>query len=327
MRAPAPKLWIDRWNAFWFPTTSTLPLAICRIVAVAAQLFWFFPPLERHLNLIQKNSAFIEPQLFIMLLTALVPRDVLFTAPTLTALWWITAAAGVAALVGLFTRTSLFIFALGVWIFVAHLYSYSGVHHEAALYAILLVCLAFSPVGERLSVDALIRRWRGRATPADATVDTAMWALRLAHVLLALTYFSTGMTKVIDGGLAWMNGYTLQTYLFRDAVPRGFPLGVWLAHHHGLCVALSIYTVLYEVFFFVSLLIPRTAPLFFINGIGFHAMLYLTAGHDFFPHIVTLTMLLIVTAPAWWRRRRMLREARPAPPRRKVEIPEMARAP
>jgi hypothetical protein len=313
MSAVLPSRWIDRWNAFWFPTTTTLPLAVCRIVAVAAQLFWFFPRLDRHLNLIEKNAAFIEPQLFIMLLTAVVPRNVLFTTSAFTALWWITAAAGVAALVGLFTRTSMFILALGIWIFVAHMYSYSDVHHEAALFAILLVCLAFSPIGERLSIDALIRRRRGRGLPPDATSDTAMWALRLAHVLLAMTYLSTGMTKIIDGGPAWVNGYTLQAYLFRDALPREFPLGVWLAHQHGLCVALSIYTVLYETFFFVSLLVPWTAPLFFINGIVFHAMLYLTAGHDFFPHIVTLTMLLIVTAPGWWRnRRQMLREATPS---------------
>ena len=48
-----------------------------------------------------------------------------------------------------------------------------------------------------------------------------MWPLKLAHVVLAMTYFSTGITKLLAGGLAWMNGYTLQTYVFIDGINRG----------------------------------------------------------------------------------------------------------
>ncbi len=38
---------IALWNAYWFPTTSTLNLAATRIVAVAAEVFWLFPSLGR----------------------------------------------------------------------------------------------------------------------------------------------------------------------------------------------------------------------------------------------------------------------------------------
>ncbi|HUR95618.1 MAG TPA: HTTM domain-containing protein [Gemmatimonadales bacterium] len=293
--------WLTRWNAFWFPTTTTRALGLCRMVAVAAQLFWFFPKLSEHLNLVEKNSAFIQPQALIMALTAVVPRDLLFSETGLRSLYVVTMVAGVLALVGWWTRTALLVLAAGIWIFVAHLYSYGGVHHEAALFSILLVCLACSPSGDSFSLDALIRDRRGDGGPR--VVDTASWALRLAHVLLAMTYFSTGMTKVIDGGPNWINGYTLQGYLFGDAIARGLPLGIWLARQHELCVVLSVYTLLFELFFFVSLLVPWTAPLFFISGIGFHISLYLTGGHDFFPHIVTLVMLLIATVPRWWEER------------------------
>ena len=42
---------IARWNAYWFPTTSTLNLAGARIIAVAAEVFWLFPSLQYQLNL------------------------------------------------------------------------------------------------------------------------------------------------------------------------------------------------------------------------------------------------------------------------------------
>ena len=72
---------------------------------------------------------------------------------------------------GFFTRTSLFVLALGIWIFVSHGYSYADVHHPQALFAIFLMVLPFSPSGDRLSVDALIRRRRagGRAISRTGT--------------------------------------------------------------------------------------------------------------------------------------------------------------
>jgi hypothetical protein len=324
MRGMSLQRWVDRWNAFWFPVSTTRNLAIFRIILVATQLFWFFPPLQEHIALLRKNADFIEPQVFINAITAVVPREVLFTPSGFTALYRVTIAAGVLALVGLFTRTSIFVFTLGVWILVAHLYSYSDVHHEAALFCIVLLALAFAPSGDSLSLDALLRRRRERARGGargdERRVDTATWPLKFAHVLLAMTYFSTGMTKVIDGGPRWLNGYTLQMYILGDAVPRGFRFGIWLAQQHTLCVALSVFTIFFEVFFFLSLVFPRTAPFWFIGGVFFHIGLYEAAGHNFFQHIVLLTALLVCTAPAWWEtwgrkyfRRHRSREGREEP--------------
>ena len=196
--------WVSLWNRYWFPTASPLNLAGARILTVAAQLFWFSPSLKRHIDLAAKNTEFIDPQPIIRLIDALLPRELVFSPGGLTAIYWAMGLAGVLALIGLFTRTSLFVLALGAWFFVSHRYSYADVHHPEALFAIFLMLLPFSPAGERLSVDALLRRRRGR--PAREATDVAMWPLKLLHLLLAMTYFSTGITKLISGGLAWMNG-------------------------------------------------------------------------------------------------------------------------
>jgi hypothetical protein len=304
MSAGLVRRWADRWNAYWFPPTPILHLAICRIVAVAAQLFWFFPNLEEHQNLLVKNPEFLEPQLLIRAISAVVPREVLFTPGAFTVLYWATMAAGVAALVGLFTRTSLFVFALGTWIFVAHLFSYGDRHHTEALFCIFLMLLALAPSGERVSVDALIRRRRHASDASDASgmSEMAIWPLKVVHVLLAMTYFSAGMSKLLHSGPRWLNGYTLQGHTFGDALERGRPLGIWLAQQHDVAVALSVLTILLEVFFFVSLFLPRLAPLFFLGALAFQAGLYLAAGYDFFQHMVLLTLLLFFLYPEWWRR-------------------------
>jgi hypothetical protein len=67
-----------------------------------------------------------------------------------------------------------------------------------------------------------------------------------------------------------------------------------------LAILLSIFTVLFETFFFVSLILPWTAPFFFITGLFFQIGLFVTAGHTFFQHMVLLVLLLFLLAPPWW---------------------------
>jgi vitamin K-dependent gamma-carboxylase-like protein len=300
MKIPMTR-WVERWNAYWFPETSTLYLSISRIVIVATQLFWLSRPLALHLNLIEKNREFIDPQFLMSAVAAVLPSDVFFTRSAFTAFYWVIAVAGFAALIGLFTRTSLLVFALGTWILTAHAYSFGDRHHPEAVFAIVLLALAFAPSGGSLSLDALLRRRGRRSVEGPEIVDTAMWPLKLAHVLLALIYFSTGMSKLVLGGPRWLNGYTLQSHTFWDAINRDIPLGIWLGQQHALAIVLSVFTVLLETFFVVSLLVPRTAPFIFIAAFFFQLGLLLTAGHVFYQHMVLLVLLLLFIRPEWWR--------------------------
>ena len=307
------RAWIDRWNAWWFPPSSTLHLAICRIVAVGTQLLWFYPDLGEHINLLEKNDVFLDPQLLTRILAAVFSRDAFFNPTTFTGLYWATFALGVLALAGLFTRLSLFLFASGTWIFVAHLFSYGDRHHTEALFAIVLMLHAFTPSGERLSRDEMARR-RRKSGGGSETSELAIWPLKLIHVLLGLTYFSAGLAKLVHSGPRWMNGYTLQGHTLADALSRGHPVGVWLAQQHALAVLLSVFTIIFELFFWISLFVPRRwLPPFLLVALMFQVGLYVAAGYDFFQHMVLLVLLLLFLVPDWWQRRWGVREQIAAP--------------
>ena len=274
---------------------------------MSAQLLWFYPNLAEHLNFLRKNDEFVDPQLITRVLAGVFSRDAFFNPTTFTILYWATFAVGVLALVGLCTRLSLFLFATGTWIFVAHLFSYGDRHHTEALFAIFLMVLAFAPSGEQLSVDAVLRR-RRTGSPAPETSELAVWPLKLVLVLLGLTYFSAGMAKMVHSGLRWLNGYTLQGHTLADALSRGYPFGIWLAQQHTLAILLSVFTIVFELFFWVVLLVPRRwAPLFLLGALLFQIGLYATGGYDFFQHMVLLILLLVFLYPEWWQRRTVAR--------------------
>jgi hypothetical protein len=278
-------------------------LAICRIVAVGAQLAWFYPNLDEHTNLLRKNQEFVEPQLITRVLAAVFSRDAFFNPSTFTVLYWATFAFGILALAGLFTRPSLLLFAVGTWIFVAHLFSYGDRHHTEALFAIFLMLLVIAPSGERLSLDAALRRRRTGIAGAE-TSELAVWPLKLTLVLLGLSYLSAGTAKMIQSGLRWMNGYTLQGHVLADALSRGHPAGVWLAQQHTLAVLLSVFTIVFELFFWVALVVPRRwVPGFLLVALMFQVGLWVTGGYDFFQHMVLLGLLLLFLEPSWWQER------------------------
>jgi len=165
---------VQGWQNFWFPESSAYNLAICRIIITASKLIFFFPSLEFHIDLLDGGTKFIEPQIFISLIDALFPADLVFTSQSISIIYWITAIAGLTAVIGLATRASALVFALGNWFFVALRYSYGEEHHSEAILCIFILLLALSPSGKRLSIDALLRRLRTSESDTSANQAIAL---------------------------------------------------------------------------------------------------------------------------------------------------------
>lgn len=281
---------IERWNRWWFPPSDGLDLAICRIVVAGAQLLVFLPFFQsspsEHLALIGRPGGFEHPQWMIRLVATAVPADSSAWPLLVRGAFAIAVGAGLTTLVGLWTRTSAALFAAASWFLVSHDGSYGEIHHPDIVLSLFLLFLALSPSGRRLSLDA-----RQRKTPPGPT-DLAVWPLKLTQVLLAWTYFSNAVAKLAYSGLEWANGYTLQQSLLYSSVQWERPLGLWLARHHDLCVALSIGTIAFELAFPLALFSRRARPILLVWGVGFHVVLYWTMNIAFFQHVVLFAVFV-----------------------------------
>ncbi|MEM8783852.1 MAG: hypothetical protein AAGE65_13490 [Planctomycetota bacterium] len=294
MNAPS----LDRAEgSFFFPLASPLRLAFMRVVAVFCQLVFFYEPLDYQLNKLA-SSGFSDPQWFVRLLTVVLPETTLRTEAFLTGLWWATLAAGVFALVGFKTRGALLLFAVGTMTQVAHVYSYGEHHHPEAAFCVFLLMLAFAPSGRTLSVDAWLRSKRGvgaeQGWGVDAKLTTVMWPLVAIQCFIAIAYFDAFLSKAINGGLHWMNGYTLQTYLLRDGLRWDRPVGVWMAQYRWLGVAFAAGALAFDALFW-TVLLPRfrklrwlwpIVPAFLIAGTAMHVTIYVAQAAPFFQFLV-----------------------------------------
>ncbi|MEM7681959.1 MAG: HTTM domain-containing protein [Planctomycetota bacterium] len=274
---------------FFFPEQSAFRLACARIACVAFAIGWWAShiTLEVQTKLLV-NDAFVNPQWIVGWLSAVTGEAALRNETIVYAMYFGTIAFGVMSLVGLFTRTSTLLFALGAWFQIATVYSYDDYHHPEGLLCVFLLVLPLSPCGRCLSIDAWRKHRAGKAPHwfGDPTPNRdAGWPLRTVWVLLAIMYFDAGASKVIASGPSWVNGYTLQTILFRDGLRWDMPLGVWLAQQpRWLHIILSMGALGLELTFWVILLKPLrwAAPLVLLAAASMHTGIYLTQKAPFF---------------------------------------------
>lgn len=286
---------LKRWNAYWFSPAPLIDLAICRVMVVAFQLIYLLA-MDHHnvfLKLAALPDALYQPLPALRLLVWPLGSDYRPSLEILEAIYRIALAAGALALVGLGTKLSLFVFALGSIFIHGFRYSFGDFHHPDALMMITLLALALSPAGGVLSLDDLWRRVRSSSRRmrhevcniADERSAFARWPLLLVQWMLALIYLSSAVCKLAVSGLDWMNGYTLQYYLFLDGTRYGSDLGIWLSRHHMLAWLLSWLAILFEGTFFLVPLFPRLAWLYLPLGAAIHTGIYMTMRAPFFQFI------------------------------------------
>jgi hypothetical protein len=162
---------------------------------------------------------------------------------------------------------------------------------------ITLWLLALSPSGRVLSLDSYFAT---RETPNRKWLQRksifAAWPLLLVQNLFGLVYLDAALCKLFTGGAAWVNGYTLQYYLYKDASRRGSEFGLWLAQQHMAACVLSWVTILWEGTFFFVLIFPRLVWIYLPVGIGLHIGMAL-AGVATFSQFMVLYAAFI---PLFW---------------------------
>ena len=207
------------WRKYWFRLTPLVYLALFRIIAVGTQLIVVLTEREyspQHFaGLASLPDSMYKPLPVLQLF--LFPFG-LYARPSfelLTIIYWVTAVAGMSALLGLKSRLGLLVFAAGRTFLQAFKYSFGDLHHREALMIITLWILAVSPAGSRTVPGQLFRhpKFFASRVPARKSIF-AGWPLLLVQNLLSLVYLDAAVRKLLMAGADWVNGYTLQYYLY-----------------------------------------------------------------------------------------------------------------
>ncbi len=291
------------WQSYWFQPAPLLNLAICRIIIITFQLYHIIVKndfLGQILERANRPGAKYNPTLIVKLLG--LPFGLNTPPPDwfLISLFWLTIIAGFFSLFGFKTNFSLIVLAIGNLFLQSYVYSFGRFHHPEALMMIGLLILALSPAGRVLSIDDLGERIKLNIKNKNFTTFNlteeqsifARWPVILLWWMFAFVYFSAGFAKLSTGGLDWLNGYTLQTYLLSDALTWNRPLGIWLGQQHTLAVIFSYGAILFEITFFLVLIFPRLVWVYIPMGTAFHTGIYLAQAAPFFQYIAIYSVFI-----------------------------------
>lgn len=300
------------WTSYWFKPAPLGDLAISRIMIIGYQLFHMINQnwIVKFRTLSSLPDALYDPLPILHLLIS--PFGWNFRPPIglLEVIFWLTFTVGVLAFIGFKTKPSLILFALGSAFMHAFTYSHQDYHHPPGIMVIGLTALALSPAGKRFSVDSFLARKSGGVVSPHTSDTFARWPLLLVQWIFAFAYFSAAKSKLVAGGLEWMNGYTLQQCLAMSAMRHNLALGVWFSQHHTLALLLSWITMFFEGTFFLILMLPSLVWLYIPMGVMLHAGMYLTMGANFFQWIALYAVFIpwveVMSTVKCWRKRIIL---------------------
>ena len=162
----------------------------------------------------------------------------------------------ICAAIGLFTRLSTTVVGVGALFLHGIFLSTSAFNHTWYLPVYAMLLLSGIRSQDVWSIDHHLRKiWRSK----EERVTGTGWRRRALLILTVGFYFSAGVSKLQDAGLAWMDGRTLAYFLDRE----DGDLAKFLDDQELLCMLLSIGALVIEVGS-VAALVSRRMSYFFL---------------------------------------------------------------
>jgi hypothetical protein len=235
-----------------------------------------------YLELAAQPAALYRPISFLRLLDRMPPPEVV------AALQALALAAAVLAMVGLLTRFTLPVAWLASLPLVAMTSSLGKVVHNDVLLLLCLVPLLASPAGAAWSLDA-------RQRPGAERGPAFGWPVRTAMVVVAGSYFFSGLAKLLHAGPAWVTSGNLRWVLYAssDTQPAPNPFALFVADRPVLAHLVAAATLAVELGFPLVLWRPRLAWLFVPAVVAMHAGIGLAMHLDYSAMAATVLIVLV----------------------------------
>ena len=218
--------------------------------------------------------------------------ETLLTPAAMNGFKWLFVAALLAATVGAVTPVStkaaavLFLFYQGL------LRSFTHFNHDEMPAAYILLVLAFAPCGDAFSLDSL-RGWR-RALPGGSWVYG--YPILLARLLLAWSYFTSGLIKLRVAGLGYFSPDNLPALAVSNSLDNmhdtQFRAGLWLPAYREYTQPFVALVVLWELLFPLAVWLPRARAVILTAGVLFH-LGTLVLMNIFFPYHLAMYLVFV----------------------------------
>ena len=278
----------DAWNSFFFAAESPTPIALFRIVygvlVIATLLLlhgdwlaWYGPRGWVSISSVRTIERGVPLDLF-----AILPQQNAWVE----ALFWLALASAIFLTFGFLTRlSSIVLFVCLVSIDERNLYILHGGDTFLRVAGFFLI---FAPAGAAISVDRLVRLWRGKEDIAIA--PRRPWAQRMIQIELALLYFATFCWKI--QGEPWIQGTALYYVYHVDELQR-FPVPSWLLRPAVLKVG-SWFALVLEFALGVLIWLKDLRYILLAIGLAFHLFLEYSINVPMFEWDVLSAYILFV---------------------------------
>ncbi len=246
-----------RWDAWWFAPRSPVDLGVGRCVFFGILAVLYAPYDFRPWAGV--DAVFWHPTWSFSVLHLPV-----LDAGTLGALQLAWKIALVGACLGLATRASIVI-ALVLGFYLLGLpHCFGKIHHYDAFLIFVFAILAVARAGDAFALGRVLARRRG--APAVVPSGEYTWPIRAIWIVLALVFFTAGVSKLRTSGLAWIFSDSMAIFLVQhqyrvgNAVPLT-ALGLELARHAWLCRGLAAAAIVCEAGYPLALVDRRARAL------------------------------------------------------------------
>ncbi|PWT80818.1 MAG: hypothetical protein C5B57_11615 [Blastocatellia bacterium] len=151
----------------------------------------------------------------------------LASGPALWAFQWITVILLLLGTLGWRTRLVIPLAAIAAYVVNGILREFSFFWHQNLVPIYVLAVLSFTPCGDGWSLDRLRRIYKGQPVPdAEQAVPLYGWSRYACWVPMALLYCWSGLSKLRQSGIMWVNPTNMRNILYEESLSgRWFPVG------------------------------------------------------------------------------------------------------
>lgn len=249
-------------------------LAILRIVLSSLILVFSVPPIQWILNLATVNETFIKPNLIIEVFQFLLGDGILLSLSFIKVIYFLILISGLFTVIGLFSKYSIPLIAFLYTFIIAYMWSFGEVHHPRSVLCWFFIIMALSKrSADAYSLDAYF----GLQKPQNYLWKYS-WPSAILMIALSSAYCFSGLWKIFyQGGVEWLNGYTLQYYIVSKG--ENF-LTKFIIGKSWLLITLSYFSIILEILFPLAVFFKKYSKWFLIAAFFFHLGNYFMRGEN-----------------------------------------------